>query len=350
MAVLIVEDAESDAQLVVRLLNKAGYEIASTRVETAGQMRAALEKQAWDIVISDYNLPQFDGHTALTILRETDLDIPFIVVSGVMGEETAVDMMKAGAHDYVMKGNLLRLIPAVERELEQTEVRRKRKRADDLLILKAKELLINHEATISSMAILAEFRDPETGAHIQRTKLYVKLMVEKLVDAMPYSSEHIELIWHSAPLHDIGKVAIPDSILLKQGELTAEEYDQMKKHTTYGCEVILRTESILGENSFLNFAREITKFHHEKWNGTGYPCGLRGEEIPLSARIMAVADVYDALVTKRPYKQPMSHENAIQIIIEDAGVHFDPRLVKIFVENHTGFKNIAEKYIEFPPG
>lgn len=209
---------------------------------------------------------------------------------------------------------------------------------------RTKELLITREATISSMAILAEFRDNETGAHIQRTKLYVKLLLEKLDPNAPFSPNERELIWHSAPLHDIGKVAIPDSILFKPGKLTEVESDQMKKHCLFGYDAICRTEDILGENSFLNFAKEISRSHHEKWDGTGYPQGLKGEKIPLTARIMAIADVYDALVSERPYKQPFSHEKAQQVIRESSGSHFQPLLVAIFMENHEEFNRIAKQY------
>jgi PAS domain S-box-containing protein len=210
--------------------------------------------------------------------------------------------------------------------------------------MRTKELLNTQEATISSMAILAEFRDNETGAHIQRTKLYVKLILEKLCINTTYSPNDIELIWHSAPLHDIGKVAISDSILFKPGKLTETEFNQMKKHCLFGYEAIRKTEVVLGENSFLNFAKEITRSHHEKWDGTGYPQGLKGEEIPLTARVMAIADVYDALVSERPYKQPFSHKKAVEIIQDGSGRHFDPILVEIFMENHADFNRIAKQY------
>jgi PAS domain S-box-containing protein len=220
----------------------------------------------------------------------------------------------------------------------------RRKKVEELLKRRVKELAVNQEATISSMAILAEFRDPETGAHIQRTKFYVKLLLEKLGDKTSYPPEIIELIWHSAPLHDIGKVGIRDNILLKPGKLTDEEFELMKKHTLLGGDVIRRAEKILGEGSFLNFAREITEFHHEKWDGSGYPKGLKGNEIPLCARLMALADVYDALVNKRVYKQPIPHEEAARIVHDGSGSHFDPALVEIFEANNLEFDRIANQY------
>jgi len=209
------------------------------------------------------------------------------------------------------------------------------------------QLRTTQEATISSMAILSEFRDTDTGAHIQRTKLYVKLMLEKLGKAVAYSAEMKELIWHSAPLHDIGKVAIPDSILLKPGRLTPEEFEVMKKHAQYGSVAIKRTQEIMAENSFLNFAGEIAEFHHEKWDGSGYPHGLSGAAIPLSARIMAIADVYDACISERPYKDPIPHVEVVKIIAEGSGTHFDPDLVRLFVDNNEEFDRIGNRYKDF---
>lgn len=214
----------------------------------------------------------------------------------------------------------------------------------DVLKRSEAQLRITQEATISSMAILSEFRDTDTGSHIQRTKLYVKLMLEKMGSRVPYPAELIELIWHSAPLHDIGKIAIPDSILLKTAKLTSEEFEIMKKHAIYGSDAIKRTQEVLAGNTFLNFASEIAEFHHEKWDGSGYPHGLRGALIPLSARIMAIADVYDACISERPYKAPIPHKNVVQIIKDGAGSHFDPELVSLFVEFNEEFNQIGLQY------
>jgi len=218
------------------------------------------------------------------------------------------------------------------------------KHREELLRRKLRELADTREATINSMAIISEFRDTDTGAHIQRTKLYVKLMLEKMGSQCPYEKDAIELIWHSAPLHDIGKVAIPDSILLKPGKLTDDEFAEMKKHPVYGSTAIRRTEQILADNSFLNYASEIAEFHHEKWDGSGYPHGLKAEQIPLSARIMAIADVYDACISARPYKQPIPHNDVVKIITDGSGTHFDPALVRIFEDFHTDFFRIANEY------
>lgn len=208
------------------------------------------------------------------------------------------------------------------------------------------ELLRTQDVAIFSLASLAEIRDPETGAHIMRTQRYVKVLAEYLAKQgeEELTPQVVELLFKSAPLHDIGKVGIPDHILLKPGRLNAEEFEIMKKHAIYGWDSLCKSEKILGSNSFLKYAKEISKYHHEKWDGSGYPTGLKGEEIPLSARLMALADVYDALISKRVYKEAFSHEKARTIILEGNGKHFDPNVVSAFCEMEEQFITIAAEY------
>jgi len=206
------------------------------------------------------------------------------------------------------------------------------------------------DATIYGLATLAETRDNETGAHILRTQHYVKVLAETLVkmDLLEeeLTAENIDLMHKSAPLHDIGKVGIPDRILLKPGKLSDEEFEIMKTHAQIGGDAIYATEQLLGENSFLHYAREIAISHHEKWDGTGYPNGLKGEAIPLSGRLMALADVYDALISKRVYKPAFSHAKAKQIILEGKGKHFDPSIVEAFLHCEQAFVNIRETFAD----
>ncbi len=204
------------------------------------------------------------------------------------------------------------------------------------------------DVTILSLASLAETRDNETGAHILRTQRYVRALAEYLSKQDRYrevlDEETIELLFKSAPLHDIGKVGIPDAILLKPGKLTDEEFEIMKTHATLGRDAILVAENELGSCSFLRFAKEIAENHHEKWDGSGYPQGLSGEAIPLSGRLMAVADVYDALISKRVYKPAFTHEKAKEIILEGRASHFDPNLVDAFIAIEEKFRTIASEY------
>ncbi len=204
-----------------------------------------------------------------------------------------------------------------------------------------KETWRARESVFNSMAILSEFRDRETGEHILRSKTYVKLLLENLPFEHPFSRKAITLISNSAMLHDIGKVGIPDSILLKPGALTTAEFAIMKTHTTLGTKAILHTRHTLDHDTVLMFAQEIAEFHHEWWDGSGYPLQLKGDQIPLTARVMALADVYDALISVRPYKGPMSHREAVDVIVAESGTHFDPVLVKLFLTLEKEFERIS---------
>jgi CHASE2 domain-containing sensor protein len=210
------------------------------------------------------------------------------------------------------------------------------------------ELAMVQEATIESMSSLTETRDPRTGEHIRRTQNYIRLLAEYLKNQPRFSplldDEAIDLLCKSAPLHDIGKVGVSDSILLKPGKLTDQEFEEMKRHTLYGRDTILAAERKLGDISFLRFAREIAYTHHERWDGSGYPEGLKGEQIPVPGRLMALVDSYDALTSKRVYKAKFPHEKAVEIITEEKGSHFDPEVVDAFLEVKENFREIALKY------
>jgi adenylate cyclase len=215
---------------------------------------------------------------------------------------------------------------------------------------RTRELALAQEAIIESMASLTETRDPETGGHIKRTQNYVRLLARTLRESPKHRAllddETIDLLYKSAPLHDIGKVGVPDGILLKPGKLSETEFEEMKKHAVIGRNAIRATERKLGNRSFLRFAHDIAYTHHEKWNGSGYPQGLRGEEIPLCGRLMALADTYDALVSQRVYKPPLTHEEAVRIIVKDKGTHFDPDIVDAFLTVSEEFRNIAREHAD----
>jgi len=210
------------------------------------------------------------------------------------------------------------------------------------------ELARTRDVTILSLATLAETRDNETGAHILRTQRYVRALAVQLKDHPKFrdelDEETIDLLYKSAPLHDVGKVGIPDAILLKPGKLTDDEFEIMKTHASLGADSLEVAEKELGSNSFMRLAREIAATHHEKWDGSGYPLGLKGEDIPLSGRLMAVADVYDALISKRVYKPAFPHEKAMDIIHEGRGKHFDPDVVDALDTVETEFLNIARQF------
>jgi adenylate cyclase len=215
---------------------------------------------------------------------------------------------------------------------------------------RTRELVMVQEATIESMSSLTETRDPETGGHIKRTQNYLRLLAEYLKHQPGFSpvldDETIDLLCKSAPLHDIGKVGVSDRILLKPAKLTDEEFEEMKQHTVYGRDAILAAERKLGNTSFLRFAREIAYTHHERWDGSGYPEGLRGDQIPIAGRLMALADTYDAITSERVYKSPLSHERAVKIIVEEKGSQFDPAVVDAFLHVEEDFRQTALRYCD----
>ena len=220
---------------------------------------------------------------------------------------------------------------------------------------RTREVMLTQAVMIESLATLAEYRDPETGGHIQRTKNYMRILTERLKGHPKYrdflDDTTIDLIYKSTPLHDIGKVGVADNILLKPGRLTEEEFKEMEKHVVYGHEALRVTERKLGENTFLSFAKDIAISHHEKWDGSGYPYGLKGEAIPLAGRMMAVADVYDALISKRVYKPPFPHEKAVDIIINGDGRtephHFDPDVLQAFKDAAEDFRQVAIEFADY---
>ena len=219
------------------------------------------------------------------------------------------------------------------------------RRLRELVERRTREIALTQEAAIDGLASLSEMRDYETGGHIKRTQTYVRILAQRLSTHPKFKSflndETIEMLYKSAQLHDIGKVGLPDRILLKRGKLTEDEFKDANQHPRLGREALVAAERMLGGNSFLRLAKEIAYTHHEKWDGSGYPEGLRGEAIPIPGRLMAVADVYDALTSQRVYKAAFPHEKAVEIIVDGRGTHFDPDVVDAFLELKDEFELIA---------
>lgn len=323
--ILIVEDSADDTELLINELRRGDYEPVYERVESAAAMRAALARKGWDIVISDHSVPQFDSHGALALLTESGLDIPFIIVSGTIGEEAAVHAMKAGANDYLVKGKLARLTPAIARELAEGEHRRARRAAEQALReherLAASELAAAYEATLEGWARALDLRDRETEGHSRR----VTETTLRLARLMGVSEGELVHIRRGSLLHDIGKMGIPDSVLLKPAALTPEEWEIMRRHPIHAYD-------LLAPIAYLQPALDIPYCHHEKWDGTGYPRGLKGEEIPLAARVFAVADIWDAVRSDRPYRRAWPTDLALEHIVSLSGTHLDPDVVKAFCQ------------------
>ena len=233
------------------------------------------------------------------------------------------------------------------KEIED-ELERYSKHLEEMVAEQVKQITESQMATIFALVRLAESRDDDTGAHIERTASYCRLLAEKARTLTKYETyitdEYITTIYRASPLHDIGKVGISDLILLKPGKLTPDEFAIMKTHVEIGYQTLKNIDKRYQNNAFVQMGLDITRYHHEKWDGSGYLAGLKGEKIPLSARIMALADVYDALRSKRVYKPPFSHEKAVEIILEGKGSHFDPELVDLFIDSHLEFKEMFEQF------
>lgn len=358
--VLIVDDTPDNITLLSALL-KDKYKI---KIATNGlkALHIASIDPSPDLILLDVMMPEMDGYETCRRLKDNPQtnQIPIIFLtakSQVSDEEMG---LKLGAVDYISKPVSPPIVLArVATQLNLVRARNllqdQNKNLEGLVQDRTRKLAKMQDAIIMAMASLAETRDNETGNHIRRTQNYVAALARQLKFmprfAAELTDENIELLYKSAPLHDIGKVGIPDNILLKPGKLTSEEFEVMKLHTNYGRETILSVERYLGEsNEFLRFAREITYSHQEKWDGSGYPENLSGDAIPISARLMAVADVYDALISRRVYKPAFSHEEAIDIMRKGRGSHFDPDILDVFLKITDEFKEIAMRYQESEAG
>ena len=299
-------------------------------------------------------MPVMDGYQACRLLKKNPetQDIPVIFLTAKSEVQDEIDGFKLGAVDYITKP----ISPPILRARLQTHLELKRFRdylKDKNALLenevqeRTREVVAIQEATVLALTSLAETRDNETGNHIIRTQQYVRLLAEELRHHSRFrgvldDENNIRLIVKSAPLHDIGKVGVPDNILLKNDRLTDAEFNLMKTHTVLDKNAVLQAEHRLGtEIRFLAFAREITYSHHEKWDGTGYPDGQSGDIIPVSARLMALADVYDALISHRVYKPEIPHKKAVEIILESRGTHFDPDVVDAFIRIQDQFLGIS---------
>ncbi|MDQ3068457.1 MAG: response regulator [Acidobacteriota bacterium] len=324
LKVLFVEDSPDDAELLARELRKGGLEFESQRVDEVGALQKALKQTRWDLVVADHSGPHIDSARALTAVRSVDADVPFIIVSGTISEETAIDAMKAGASDYLTKGRLARLVPVIERELRQAEERRSRRRLEaegrEREQRAALELALAYDATLEGWARALELRDSETEGHSRR----VAALTDQLALALDVPDEDRVHIHRGALLHDIGKMAVPDGILLKPGSLTEDEWKILRQHPSHAVELLSPIE-------YLQPALDIPAYHHERWDGTGYPHGMSGEAIPLAARIFAVADVWDALVHARPYREAWTVKAVTSHLASLSGSHLDPHVVDAFL-------------------
>lgn len=354
--ILIVDDTEINIDILVATLGD-DYELSVAMDGESALETVKIERP--DLILLDIMMPGMSGYDVCKKLKDNSAtcDIPIIFLSAMTDIDSKTRGFEAGAVDYITKPfEILEVKARVQTHLFITTARQELAMQNEILeqrvTERTRELCLTQEITLEALASLAEYRDPDTGGHIERTKNYVRILAEKLSTYKKYqtvlNNDVIQIFYKSAPLHDIGKIGIRDDILLKPDKLTLDEFEEMKNHTVIGYEALRIASLKLGENSFLKHAMEFSKYHQEKWDGSGYPDGLSGEDIPLAGRIMAIADVYDALISKRVYKPPYTHKKAVGIIMEGRGNHFEPLMVDAFEEVQESFRQIAIKYADYP--
>ncbi|MBP9049570.1 MAG: two-component system response regulator [Tabrizicola sp.] len=352
--ILIVDDEPTNLSLLTHLLRPEYQVRAANSGESA--LRAAASAPRPDLVLLDVMMPGMDGYEVLRRLNDdpATADIPVIFLTALADIDDEERGLLLGAADYIAKPVKPVLVLArVRTQLEAKQARDWLKDKNATLEAEVARRMVENDLTqlvsIRALAHLAETRDPETGNHIHRTQNYVHILAQRLAPHPRFSAfltpRNIDLLTKSAPLHDIGKVGIPDSILRKPGPLTPAEWEIMKTHARLGSDAIEQAETDAEKPvAFLILAKEIAHWHHEKWDGSGYPDGLAGESIPVAARLMAVADVFDALISARVYKPPMPFVHARDLIAAERDRHFDPDVADAFLAGFQEFTAVAEHY------
>ena len=336
--VVVVDDAPENLRLLATMLAEQGCVVRPfTDGETALR---AVRKQAPDVVLLDVNMPGLSGYDVCRRLKAdaATADLPVLFISALHDVEAKVRAFEAGGLDYITKPFRLEEVHARVRthvhlhRLEQRQAEYSRN-LESVVAEQVREISEAQLATIVALARLAESRDDDTDSHIERVQGYCRLLGHALMSRRADLDAHtVTLVHHASPLHDIGKVGIPDAVLLKPGALDLAEREIMKGHAAIGAGTLARVCESYPRNEFLHVGRDLAHCHHERWDGRGYPRGLAGDAIPLSARIIAVADVYDALRSRRPYKEPWPHERAVATIAAESGRQFDPGVVGAFLE------------------
>ena len=349
--ILVVDDEPTVREVLLSQLDFLGFEAHQT--EDGDVLRHyASRTDPPALVLLDIEMPTASGLDLLRQIKKINEDIQVVMVSGLRELSTVRECLRAGAYDYLSKPfELEDLRNTVERALERRRLIRQNRDYKANLERRVEEATeeIRHTRDMSLMTLakLAESRDSETGMHLERMAEYSRILAGAIREAGPYREkvdhEFVDWVFKSSPLHDIGKVGIPDSILRKPGPLTGEEEEIMRRHTVIGGDTLRSVLERFSGTSFLNMAMEIAYYHHERWDGAGYPYGIAGEEIPLAARIVALADAYDAITSRRPYKKAENHGEAVRRIEIDTGKHFDPALVDAFRRRQEEFEIVQRR-------
>jgi putative two-component system response regulator len=354
--VLVVDDAPENLMLLTHALADQ-YRVRAAR-DGAGALQIAGSEPRPDLILLDIVMPGLDGFEVCRRLKADPATaaIPVIFLTARSESEDEARGFALGAVDYISKPISAPVVRArvkthLQLKASADFLKDQNRFLEHEVLRRTHEMRAIQDVAVLAVASLAETRDNETGNHIRRTQFYVRTLATHLQSHPRFKTEldeaTIDLLFKSAPLHDIGKVGIPDRILLKPGRLEPDEFEIMKTHTTLGFDSIIQAEQRLGSSvEFLRYAKEIALSHQEKWDGSGYPEGRRGQDIPLSARLMAVADVYDALISRRVYKPPFSQEKSIGIMREGRASHFDPDILDTFLAHTDEFKAIAERFAD----
>lgn len=349
--VLIVEDTATNVDILIAALGER-YDV---RVAMDGSSALALiDTSPPDIILLDILMPGMDGYEVCSRLKASPktADIPIIFLTAKTGVADKTRAFEVGAVDYIVKPfSIIEVQSRVKVHLSllaaSRDLEEQNRTLEKKVLERTRQLALTQDAIFEAMASLAESRDPDTANHVLRTRYYVQLLAKQL-SSHPrfkpfFATVDMEELGKAIVLHDIGKVGVRDHILLKQGKLTSEEFEEIKKHALYGHEIISRLKERLPKNSFLELADDVVWCHHEKWDGSGYPRGLAGDAIPIPGRLMAVADVYDAIISRRVYKEPLAHQEAVDIILHREEGHFDPDILEAFEDLEETFRAIAVK-------
>jgi putative two-component system response regulator len=350
--VLVVDDAHDNLRLLSTLLKRGG--LVPRPVDSGKKALEAAVVDPPDLVLLDIQMPEMSGFEVCQRFMQDERlqNIPIIFISGRQGTDDKVKAFQAGGVDYVSKPFqeqevLARVWAHIHLKKLREELLYHNKQLEEKVAKQVEVITASQMATIFALAKLAESRDKGTGQHFERVRIFSKKLALQMRGMGLYKDiltpSFIDNLYQAACLHDIGKVGVPDAILLKPGKVTPEEYEEIKKHSLYGADTLAKVLKHFPENQFLQMGVELARSHHEKWDGTGYPKGLVGKDIPLSGRIIALADYYDALTSIRCYREAFSHEETIQMIYRESGRHFDPDVVKAFRLLDKEFKRIRQE-------
>jgi putative two-component system response regulator len=355
--VMVVDDDEAHVNLMEEMLRPRGYEVRS--FQSGPLALAAASEEPPDLILLDIDMPDMTGYEVCERLKSNAQvsEIPVIFLSAMNTPEDRLQGFRSGGVDYISKPFQFEEVQArvhahVRLRHLQQAFEADNCRLQELVRIQVKKIADAHMETIFAIAKLAETRDDKTGRHLERVQTFCRLMAVGLSGHSKYKtkvgSAWIRNIFHSSPLHDIGKVAIPDRILLKPGPLTPEEFAMMKTHAAFGAQTLKTVHNRYPDNEFIEMGIEVAQWHHEWWDGTGYPDGLAGEEIPLCARILAVADCYDAIRSKRCYKPAIAHDETCAMILRDSGKHFDPAVTAVFSVLADTFREVWNRMATVP--